>query len=59
MQLQTKLQAINEYQVESSDQTLLRRQSLSCRKIFNHFGVKQRPWRASLRNLVKELYQMS
>ncbi len=57
MQLQASLKPINEYQAESSDLALLRRQSLSCRKIFNHFGVKQRPWRASLRSLVKELYQ--
>lgn len=57
LQLQASLKPINEYQAESSELTLLRRQSLSCRKIFNHFGVKQRPWRASLRNLVKELYQ--
>jgi dTDP-4-dehydrorhamnose reductase len=57
LQLQAGLTPINEYQAESSELTLLRRQSLSCRKIFNHFGVKQRPWRASLRNLVKELYQ--
>lgn len=35
----------------------LKRQSLSCRKIFNHYGVKQRPWRSVLRNLVKELYK--
>ena len=34
----------------------MHRQSLSCRKIFNHFGVKQRPWRSKLRSLVKELY---
>jgi len=59
MQLQTNLKPINEYQAESSDLTSLRKQSLSCRKIFNHFGVKQRPWRASLRSLVKELYQMN
>ena len=59
MPLQANLQPINEYQAESSELTLLRRQSLSCRKIFNHFGVKQRPWRASLRALVKDLYQMN
>jgi len=35
----------------------IRRQSLSCRKVFNHFGIKQRPWRSKLRSLVKELYQ--
>lgn len=35
------------------------RLSLSCREIFNHFGVKQRPWRLSLKNLVKELYQIN
>ncbi|WOD06513.1 SDR family oxidoreductase [Marinomonas sp. GJ51-6] len=36
---------------------VMRRQSLSCRRVFNHFGIKQRPWRSKLRNLVKELYQ--
>jgi dTDP-4-dehydrorhamnose reductase len=36
---------------------VMRRQSLSCRRVFNHFGIKQRPWRLKLRNLVKELYQ--
>lgn len=35
----------------------IKRQSLSCRKIFNHYGVKQRPWRSVLRNMVKELYK--
>ncbi|REG84808.1 sugar nucleotide-binding protein [Marinomonas pollencensis] len=35
----------------------VKRQSLSCRKIFNHYGVKQRPWRSVLRNLVRELYK--
>ena len=35
----------------------IKRQSLSCRKIFNHYGVKQRPWRSVLRNLVRELYK--
>ena len=35
----------------------VKRQSLSCRKVFNHYGVKQRPWRSSLRNLVKDLYK--
>ncbi|MGO3345119.1 MAG: sugar nucleotide-binding protein [Marinomonas sp.] len=35
----------------------VKRQSLSCRKIFNNYGVKQRPWRSVLRNLVKELYK--
>ena len=55
---QASLHSNNASQAELTDLTLLRKQSLSCRKIFNHFGVKQRPWRASLRNLVKELYQM-
>jgi dTDP-4-dehydrorhamnose reductase len=34
-----------------------RRQSLSCRKIFNHFGIKQRSWRPVLRTLIKEYFQ--
>ncbi len=37
----------------------VKKQSLSCRKVFNHYGVKQRPWRSSLRKLVKELYKSS
>ena len=59
IQFQASLQATSSSQAEVTDLTLLRKQSLSCRKIFNHFGVKQRPWRASLRNLVKDLYQMN
>jgi dTDP-4-dehydrorhamnose reductase len=59
IQFQASLQATNSSEAEVTDLTLLRKQSLSCRKIFNHFGVKQRPWRASLRNLVKDLYQMN
>lgn len=59
IQFQASLQATSSNQAEVTDLTLLRKQSLSCRKIFNHFGVKQRPWRASLRNLVKDLYQMN
>lgn len=58
IQFQASLQATSSSQAEVTDLTQLRKQSLSCRKIFNHFGVKQRPWRASLRNLVKDLYQM-
>jgi len=30
---------------------------LDCRKLFNTFGIKQRPWRGALTELVKELYQ--
>ncbi|GAB3476944.1 SDR family oxidoreductase [Marinomonas epiphytica] len=37
----------------------IKRQSLSCRRVFNHFGVKQRPWRSSLRALIKQLYMDS
>ncbi len=40
-------------------ETIMYRQSLSCRRIFNHFGVKQRPWRSKLRSLVKELYSVN
>lgn len=45
--------------LEGVPQTAMKRQSLSCRKVFNHFGIKQRPWRSKLRSLVKELYQVS
>ena len=43
--------------VMDGEVTQIKRQSLSCRRVFNHYGVKQRPWRSSLRNLVKELYK--
>lgn len=38
--------------------TEIKRQSLSCRKIFSHYGIKQRSWRPVLRSLIKELYQL-
>ncbi|MBM6551196.1 sugar nucleotide-binding protein [Marinomonas ostreistagni] len=38
--------------------TEIKRQSLSCRKIFGHYGIKQRSWRPVLRSLIKELYQL-
>ena len=53
------IEAISDCFPDSADIVLVKRQSLSCRKVFNHFGVKQRPWRASLRKLVKELYQFT
>jgi len=53
------VEAIGDSFPEAQDVTAMQRQSLSCRKIFNHFGIKQRPWRSKLRNLVKELYQVS
>ena len=37
--------------------TEIKRQSLSCRKIFAHYGIKQRSWRPVLRSLIKDLYQ--
>lgn len=51
------IEAISDCFPDFEDIVLVKRQSLSCRKVFNHFGVKQRPWRASLRKLVKDLYQ--
>ena len=51
------VEAISDCFPDSEDIVLVKRQSLSCRRVFNHFGVKQRPWRASLRKLVKDLYQ--
>ncbi|ETX10952.1 dTDP-4-dehydrorhamnose reductase [Marinomonas ushuaiensis DSM 15871] len=53
---QVEVEAIGDEFSETQD-SVMRRQSLSCRKIFNHFGIKQRPWRSKLRNLVKGLYQ--
>ena len=55
---QVEVEAIGNAFPEAPESTMLR-QSLSCRKIFNNFGIKQRPWRLKLRNLVKELYQTS
>lgn len=37
--------------------TDIKRQSLSCRKIFGHYGIKQRSWRPVLRALIKELHR--
>jgi dTDP-4-dehydrorhamnose reductase len=56
---QVEVEAIGDSFPEAQEVTAMQRQSLSCRKIFNHFGIKQRPWRSKLRNLVKELYQVS
>jgi len=59
LKLDSYTEIFNEDLVESSEiHVELLRQSLSCRKIFNHFGVKQRPWRPSLKNLIKGLYQV-
>ncbi|MEC8081632.1 MAG: sugar nucleotide-binding protein [Pseudomonadota bacterium] len=38
--------------------TDIKRQSLSCRKIFGHYGIKQRSWRPVLRTLIKDIYQV-
>lgn len=38
--------------------TDIKRQSLSCRKIFGHYGIKQRSWRPVLRALIKEFYKL-
>lgn len=56
---QVEVEAIGDSFPEVQDVSAMQRQSLSCRKIFNHFGIKQRPWRSKLRSLVKELYQAS
>ena len=56
---QVEVESIGDSFPEVEEVTSMQRQSLSCRKIFNHFGIKQRPWRSKLRNLVKELYQAS
>lgn len=55
---QVEIEAIGDEFLETQGNRM-RRQSLSCRQIFNHFGIKQRPWRSKLRSLVKELYQAS
>ncbi|NVK73947.1 dTDP-4-dehydrorhamnose reductase [Marinomonas sp. CT5] len=54
---QVEVEAIGDSFPEIEEVSMMKRQSLSCRKVFNHFGIKQRPWRSKLRNLVKELYQ--
>ncbi|WP_421855399.1 SDR family oxidoreductase [Marinomonas sp.] len=56
---QVEVEAIGDSFPEVQETSAMQRQSLSCRKIFNHFGIKQRPWRSKLRSLVKELYQAS
>lgn len=56
---QVEVEAIGDAFPEAQEAVVMRRQSLSCRKVFNHFGIKQRPWRSKLRNLVKELYKAS
>lgn len=54
------LDFLDEYADSSISQDVeLNKQSLSCRHIFNHFGVKQRPWRTNLKNFIKGLYQGS
>jgi dTDP-4-dehydrorhamnose reductase len=55
---QVEVEAIGD-EFSEAQESVMRRQSLSCRKIFNHFGIKQRPWRSKLKNLVKGLYQVS
>ncbi|WP_417537158.1 SDR family oxidoreductase [Marinomonas sp.] len=54
---QVEVEAIGDSFPEVQETSAMQRQSLSCRKIFNHFGIKQRPWRSKLRSLVKELYK--
>ncbi|TYL47192.1 SDR family oxidoreductase [Marinomonas sp. IMCC 4694] len=56
---QVEVEAIGESGLEVQETLVMQRQSLSCRRIFNHFGIKQRPWRSKLRTLVKELYKGS
>jgi dTDP-4-dehydrorhamnose reductase len=56
---QVEVEAIGDSFPEVQETSAMQRQSLSCRKIFNHFGIKQRPWRSKLRTLVKELYLAS
>lgn len=56
---QVEVEAIGDSFPEVQESSSMQRQSLSCRKVFNHFGIKQRPWRSKLRNLVKELYKTS
>ncbi|TBR44947.1 dTDP-4-dehydrorhamnose reductase [Marinomonas agarivorans] len=49
---------LDEYESNAVGQDVRQsKQSLSCRQIFNHFGVKQRPWRTNLKNFIKGLYQ--
>lgn len=57
--VQPQLEWVAEELQKNSEEQIDLRQSLSCRKIFNHFGIKQRPWRPSLRKMVKKLYQVS
>lgn len=54
---QVEVESIGESGLEVQETLVMQRQSLSCRRVFNHFGIKQRPWRSKLRTLVKELYK--
>lgn len=54
---QVDVEVISDSFRQIDDITVMKRQSLSCRRVFNHFGVKQRPWRSKLRTLVKQLCQ--
>lgn len=56
---QVDVEVITDSFRQIDDITIMKRQSLSCRRVFNHFGIKQRPWRSKLRTLVKQLCQAS
>ncbi|ADZ92518.1 sugar nucleotide-binding protein [Marinomonas mediterranea] len=54
---QSEMDSINDSLAKEEGVTDIQRQSLSCRKIFNHYGIKQRSWRPTLRKLIKDLYK--
>ncbi|TDO96293.1 sugar nucleotide-binding protein [Marinomonas balearica] len=54
---QSEMDSINDSLANEEGGLSIQRQSLSCRKIFNHYGIKQRSWRPTLRKLIKDLYQ--
>lgn len=57
MQAQTALENMGDTASALEMAVDVKRQSLSCRKLFNHFGIKQRSWRPVLRGLIKDIYQ--
>ena len=59
VQAQTALESMGDTASALEMAIEVKRQSLSCRKIFNHFGIKQRSWRPVLRGLIKDLYQQA
>ncbi|SBS25155.1 dTDP-4-dehydrorhamnose reductase [Marinomonas aquimarina] len=61
-QFDQKAQSVLEHMGDTANAlemaTEIKRQSLSCRKIFGHYGIKQRSWRPVLRALIRDMYNL-